>query len=381
MRGGHVLGAKAVRPAVRQVALALAIAILAVPLAGCVTPDPGDEGPRTVVVTGQPALDAFDRLDQREHVVGIPDWAGTDEPWNATRLGRPFTIEPETVIRVGPDLVLDQPHPLVSGPSRTALATGMEQAGIPYQRLPIEPTFSTIRTTLEAAENVSGAPAEPAWRNLTASLDELNRTLEGTEQPKALVLFPAGLTAGTGTDADLLLELAGLTNVAAEAGLSGYRQISTEAVRRVGVDLVIATSTMRETPTDIAGKPMLDDTRVDDDPERVLVVDPSRTMRVGPYLDRAAERVATWAHPSLPGPRIHATLDRSQVNACGQLEVTTSAPNATVHLLGDSHDPGTIPVPDVRSGHYQLTITAEDATGRASIVQLVTVEGSKCTDA
>lgn len=359
----------------------LALLLLAPTLAGCLGPPSPDDEASGVVVTGQPIMDAFDRMDEREHVVGIPDWAAVDQPWNATRLGRPFTIEPEAVIRLDPRILLDQPHPLVSGPSRKTLATGLEQAGIAYRKLPVEPRFSTVRTTLEAVENLTGTPAEPVWRNLTANLAELNRSLEGSDRPKALVLFPAGLTAGTGTDADRLLELANLRNVAAEAGLSGYRQITTEAVRRIGVDVVLATSTMHDPPAEIAAMPMFEGTAVEGNASRVLVVDPSRTMRMGPYLDQAAHRLATWAHPSLPGPSIHASVAPLEAPACGQLTVRTDAPNATVRFLGEEHPPGNLTVPEVRPGHYRLTITARDGTGTASLAQLVTVEGSDCETA
>ncbi len=376
-QAGYVLGVGGVRPAVRAAPVLVTLALLAVPLAGCITPSstPASEG---VVVTGQPVLDAFERMNRTDALAGIPDWAATETPTNATRIGRPFTIDAESVIRLDPGLVLDHPHPLVSGPSRDALRTGVEPAGITYRELPTEPRLSTVRTVLDAVEAATGEPADPVWRALQRDLGAVNRTLEGVEPLDALVLFPAGLTAGAGTDADVLMELAHLDNVAAEAGLTGYRQITDEAIQRHGVERVVATSTMRDTPEEIAARPMFEGTPIEGHPERVLVVDPSRTTRLGPYLAQAVEQLATWAHAELPGPRVHVSTQPMKTTACGTIDVTVDAPNATVAWLGQTHPPGGITVPDVPDGHYILEVGGRDATGTATVTQLVTVEGSDC---
>lgn len=373
---GYVLGVGAVRAAVRAAPSLLVLAILTVPLAGCLAP--ASQQGEGVVVTGQPILDAFQRMGETDALAGIPSWAATDAPLEAERVGRPFTIDPEAVIRLDPTLVLDQPHPLVSGPSREALASGVQPAGIEYRELPTEPRFSTIHATLEAVEETTGTPARPVWQAIRARLDALNETLTGLDRPRAMMLFPAGLTAGNGTDADVILELAGLENAAAKAGLTGYRQITDEAIQRVGVDYVLATSTMRDPAAEIAAMPMFEGTPVEGNASRVLVVDPSRSARLGPYVAHAAERIAAFTHPSLPGPHVDVTTEPMEVPACGTIEVATDAPNATVTWLGQTHTPGQVPVPDVPDGHYILTVAASDATGVASVTQLVSVEGSNC---
>jgi len=353
----------------------LAVAVLAAPLAGCMATSSGGAG---VVVTGQPVLDAFLALDEEDQLAAIPDWAATDSPLAAERVGRPFAIDPETVVRLEPRLVLDQPHPLVSGPSREALADGVERAGIPYETAPVEPELSTVRATLDAAAEASGTDPDPAWSSVQEDLAEVNASLEGVPERSALVLFPAGLVAGEGTDADRVLELAGLSNLAAEAGLEGYRQITDEAVQRSDVDRVLATSTRGETAAEIAAKPMFEGTPVEDEPDRVLVVDPSRTTRLGPQVVDAAERVATWAHPELPGPRVQATVTPLEAPACDTVTVDVDAPNAMVTWQGTEHAPGEVDLGDVEPGHYRLYVHGEDDTGTASITQLVSVEGSTC---
>jgi hypothetical protein len=141
---------------------------------------------------------------------------------------------------------------------------------------------------------------------------------------------------------------------------------------------VIATATTHTTPAEIAGRPMFADTAIEDDPERVLVVDPSRTTRLGPHVADAAESLARWAHPEMPGPRLSPTLDPYEVHACETVTVDTQAPNATVHLLGEDHESGTIRVPDVPEGHYRVDVTARDASGTARMPTMLTVEGSAC---
>jgi ABC-type hemin transport system substrate-binding protein len=361
----------------RGLTLALSALLLTagIGLSGCLADGSGSQG---VVVTSQPLLDAFHVLDAEDELAGIPDWAIVDQPHEADRVGRPFVVDAERVVRLEPDLVLDQPHPLVSGPSREALASGVQQAGVDHTSVPAEPRLSTIERVLAAAGEATGTDHEAAWDEVQADLAELTETVPDGERPNTLFLFPAGLVAGANTDAGLVLELAGLTNAGADAGLEGYTQISSEAVQRSDVDLVVATATMHQTPAEIAANSMFEDTPIEDTPQRVLVVDPSRTTTLGPHVAQAATHVAQWAHDELPGPRLSPVVDPWEAHACQPIEVRTQAANATVELLGETHDPGTIRVPDVPEGHYRVTVTATDGTGTATIPTLLTVEGSDC---
>jgi ABC-type hemin transport system substrate-binding protein len=354
--------------------LALAVALVAglIPVAGCAADSTGREG---VIVTSQPLLDAFDRLGEPEHVVGYPDWAIVDEPREATRVGEPFSITTEQVVRVGPKAVLDQPHPLVSGPSREALATGLDQADIRHEQVPTDPRLSTVRALLDEAAAVAETDPGPVFERIQANLDQLNATLTDQPTPNALFLFPAGLTAGNETDVNRIFELAGVDNAAAEAGLTGYQQITGEAVQRVGVDYVVAAGTMRATPTEIAGRPMFEDTEIEDDPDRVLVVDPSRTTRLGPYVDQAARWLAHATHPELPGPELAPEVEPMQASACSTITVAENATDATVTIAGQSHPVGEIELPAIPNGHYRLHVDAPNAPTFSS---LVTVEGSEC---
>lgn len=352
------------------------VLLLASPgLAGCVGTDGSGDG---VVVTSQPLFDAFHRLGAEDELSAVPDWTIADEAPAAERVGRPFVVEAEEVVRLGPELVLDQPHPLVSGPAREAMATGVQQAGITYEQVPTEARLHTIQQVLAAAGEAANTPHEEAWQQVRADLAELNRTLEGSPGPSALFLFPASLVAGAGTDAGLVLELAGMRNAAADAGLEGYAQITSEAVQRTGVDRVIATATMHASPEEIAARPMFEGTAVEDRPERVLVVDPSHTTRLGPHVAQAAEDLATWSHAEIPGPQVSPRVDPYEGLACETVTIETQAPNATVRLLGEDHEPGQIRVPDVPEGHYRVLVTAQDASGTARMETMITVEGSAC---
>lgn len=363
-----------------RASLLLAIALTTPALAGCLAygPPPQDKG---IIVTAQPLLDAFILTNQTHHLAAYPSWAVTDAPIDAERIGTPFTLPPEAILEHQPSLVLDQPHPLVTGPSRQALQTALAPTNITYHELPTDPQLSTVRATLQAVQASTHTPTDAHWDEIQQGLATLNETLQHAEPKQAIVLFPASLVAGSNTDADLILELAGLENAAANAGLEGYRQITSEALQRNPPDVVIATSTMRETPTDIANKPMFQGTPIEDTPERVLVTDPSQTTRLGPNAHDAARMLATWAHDDELGPRIHATTTPTKAPACGTLHVNAHTDNdadITVTLLGQDHDTGTIPLPDVEPGHYRLHITATDADRTATITHLVTLEGTQC---
>ncbi|MDX1612140.1 MAG: hypothetical protein R3185_07205, partial [Candidatus Thermoplasmatota archaeon] len=111
-------------------AVGLAALLLLPALAGCLSPGPADAGDG-IVVTGQPLVDAALALGVEDQLAGIPDWTILDAPLPAERLGRPFVLPAEEVLALQPGLVLDQPHPLTSGPEREGLATALAQAGVP----------------------------------------------------------------------------------------------------------------------------------------------------------------------------------------------------------------------------------------------------------
>lgn len=370
----HLLALAPFRGVVRR-ALVLTILLLSPLLTGCLGGSSG--AGQGVVVTSQPLIDAFQVLGRSDALVGVPDWAILDRPLDAQRLGRPFAIPAEEVLALGPRLVIDHPHPLVAGPDRQTLRTTLAGAGIEVQVLGNAPNLATAKATLWAAGNATGTDPTPAIHGLEANLTDLEARLADLARPKALVLFPAGLVAGEGTDADAILALSGMRNAAAMAGLEGYRQITQEAIQRTGVDLVIATATMRQSPESIARRPMFRGTAVADAPERVLVVDPSRTTRMGPHVDQAATMLATWAHPDLGGPGLRAWLEPTSLPACGQ--TTLHAPgNATVtaELAGHRFDAGRFTVPDLPPGHYRLQVHAEDQEARLDL--MLTLEGSSC---
>lgn len=364
-------------PEPRHLVPVLLVALLT---AGCTSLVPGQDG-QGVVVTSQPLYDAFEVLGQTGEVTGLPGWAIVTEPPDAQRVGRPFTIPAEEVLALSPRVVLDQPHPLVSGPDRKAFRSSLEQAGIPVQVVDSPPTLAATAHVLWAAANATEPATDPrpVLEGIRANLTQLEEELAGLDRPNVLFLFPAGLTAGAGTDVDTVLDLAGLTNVAAEAGLEGYKQISREAIGQQGVDLVIATATMRQDPVTIADRPMFRGTAVEDRPDRVLIVDPGRTTRVGPYVDQAAWMVASWAHETIDGPRVNAWFSPSQARACQEVTLHTLDDQAVeADLAGHELGPGPAELPALPAGHYRVPVTRTDTPAPATIDLILTVEGDAC---
>lgn len=379
----HILGGRDVPPAVTVPRALVVLLLVTLLTAGCTSLLPGQAGQEGngVVVTSQPLYDAFDRLGHAEQVSGLPDWAIVTDPTDARRLGRPFTLPTEEVLAISPRTVLDQPHPLVSGPDRKAFRSGLQQAGIPVEVVDSPPTLAAMANVLWAAANATEPESDPGpiLDGIRANLTALEDGLAGLDQPTALVLFPAGLSAGTGTDVDTILGLAGLANLAAEAGLEGYQQISTEAIRQGDPDLVIATATMRQDPSTLAKRPMFRGTSIEDRPDRVLVVDPGRTTRVGPYVDQAAWMLATWAHEEIGGPRVNAWFSPSEAEACREVTLhVLGDQTVTADLAGHALGLGDNSLPDLPAGHYRVPVTRTDSTPPATIDLILTVEGDAC---
>jgi iron complex transport system substrate-binding protein len=66
----------------------------------------------------------------------------------------------------------------------------------------------------------------------------VRQAVKGEERPDVLYLF-YGYTAGRGTFIEEIIRTAGGNNVAAEAGISGYKQISKEVVVKQNPEWIV----------------------------------------------------------------------------------------------------------------------------------------------
>ncbi len=156
--------------------------------------------------------------------------------------------EAENVLAFDPDLVLAGEF------STPATVSILERLGRRVVRIGLANDLDAIR---RATRKVADAVGEPEHGEaLLARMDQRIAASRpdpaSSERPSALVYQVNGLSAGTGTLADALIGLAGLSNQAAALGLGPGGQIGLEALAANPPDLVVLTGPKDEYRTAVA---------------------------------------------------------------------------------------------------------------------------------
>ena len=198
------------------------------------------------------------------------------------------SVNPEQVIGLDPDLVL-APGTISEGTVETLRGAGVTVFAL---EAPATVEGAAAKTTLigRLVGECEGAAETNAWmrRNVAA----LARAVADEPRPPALYLLGGGFTAGNGTFVHDVMRTAGLSNVAANAGLSGYARVSPEVVRERDPEWLLRTPEVR-VPDDPAYQ---ETTAVREN--QTVVVDANYLNQPAPRsIVRATRAVATVVHP------------------------------------------------------------------------------------
>lgn len=221
--------------------------------------------PDRIVLTNASAVDIVFDLVGYEHVVAIP--AGFDAYVNVGGLDafgpeqRFGEFNAEVVLALDPDLV-------VAGSWTASESIGhLRDAGIDVYVMPTVDSLDDIRTSIteigakldcadRAAALAASFDARIAELRHAAEQRDLARVdmLTGEALPRPGVVSytnygSGGWTAGTGTTADLVIELAGARNLAAEAGRDGHDLVDFETLFAWDPDWIVVS-----TPSDDYGQ-------------------------------------------------------------------------------------------------------------------------------
>lgn len=172
----------------------------------------------------------------------------------------------------------------LDGPARKVMAVA-EALGVPDRGL-------TLTATMEA--------------ELDAALE---RSTAVTDRPRTLVLYLRGeqtqLIFGAGTGVDVILPAVGATDVAAELGIEGTRQLTAEAVLRAAPEVLVVTTTGLASVGGLDGFlaiPGIARTPAGES-GRVLVYEDQFLLGLGPRFGQLVARLAADLHPDAPpGP-------------------------------------------------------------------------------
>ncbi len=188
------------------------------------------EEPETVVTLAPSAAQTMWEIGAMEKVIGVSKRAayldGAETRANISGPGRSF-VSVEKVVAQDPDLVL-APNII-----QEDTVEKLREAGLTVYRF--EPATSladvTDKTLLIGQLTGSCEGAQERVEEMQASIEVVREATEGEDSPRVLFyLGPGGFTAGSGTFIHAMIEVAGGTNIAAEANITGYQQISPETV-------------------------------------------------------------------------------------------------------------------------------------------------------
>ncbi|MFQ3293272.1 MAG: iron complex transport system substrate-binding protein [Halobacteriales archaeon] len=199
-----------------------------------------EERPEGIVALGPGTAQTLVEIGAGDRIVGATEYASylnDSDGWaNVSGSGQTFTSV-ETVVAQEPDLVIAEnivPNETIQQLRSAGImvykfrsATGLQDV---YDK--VNRTGRLVDEPDAAAETV--AEMQHGVRIAKAAADE-------KESPMALYHF-FGYTSGQGTFIDEIITAAGGTNVAAEAGITGYKQISQEVVANNTVEWLLLNS-------------------------------------------------------------------------------------------------------------------------------------------
>jgi iron complex transport system substrate-binding protein len=281
------------------------------------------ERPERIVTLGPGAAQTVVEIGAGDRIVGASQYAsyleGSDGWANVSGPGQTFASV-ERVVAQEPDLVLAEN--IVSNETvdklrsagitvyRFRSATGLQDV---YDK--VNRTGRLVDEPYAAAETV----AEMRYRI------EIARTAaETSESPRALYVF-FGYTAGDGTFIDEIITAAGGTNVAAEAGITGYKQISQEVVAQQTVEWLLLNSAGPTVPQSPAYQETIAAKQ-----NRTVVLDRNYVSQPAPRIVEPITKLSKAFYPEAYEAAAAQVAEPTDVKpACAPAETTTESGSAT----------------------------------------------------
>jgi iron complex transport system substrate-binding protein len=197
--------------------------------------------PQRVVALGASTAQTLWEVGAKEKVVGLPvnpTTAYLNGSANRTDIYQAddFTVATEQVVGLEPDLVL-APNVI---PNETVRI--LREAGLTVYKFDFGNSLAGVYEKTNRTGELVGA-CEGAAETVAATRERVNtieQAVAGEERPRVLYAQGGGFVAGNGTFIHEIIETAGGDNVAANAGIEGYKQISNETVAARDPQWIIA---------------------------------------------------------------------------------------------------------------------------------------------
>ena len=326
--------------------------------------------PEEVVALGASTAQTLWEIGAREKVTGMPvdsttaSLAGSE---NRTGIYQAdgFTVATEQVIGLDADLVL------AANVIPNETVTALREAGLTVFKFDPANSLSGVYEKTELMGQFVGACAE-ADRVVDAMQTRVEtvRAAVGNEtQPSALYLLSGGFVAGNGTFIGDLLRTAGAENLAANANISSYQEISEEVIAERDPEWIVV-SNRSFVPE---GEPWASTTAVEE--EQVVVVSANDISQAAPRVVLPLTDLARAFHPNAMAA---ATLTNTTIGGANAtpIEPTTAATTATETGTDETGTTTATTTAAVATTVEPTTSELPDATTTEAVPETMTNESS-----
>ena len=261
------------------------------------------EGVPQRIVSHVPSItETLYALGLGDRIVGVSDYCDyPEEAKSKPKVGGYYTPNIETIVSLNPDLVLTDGY--------VSEITKLEGLGIPFAV--VQPSdINDILDGIELLGNVTGEQkkADELINDMRSRVAAVAARVSGAPRPKVFYVFDATdptkpWTAGPGSFADELIQIAGGENIAAQAQ-DAWIQLNMEELVSSDPDIILVDSMMGTaviSPSEIKALPGWQNmTAVKEN--RIYTINGDLVNRTGPRIVQGLEEMAKIIHPELFGP-------------------------------------------------------------------------------
>ncbi|WP_435101364.1 PGF-CTERM-anchored ABC transporter substrate-binding protein [Halarchaeum sp. P4] len=280
------------------------------------------EKPERVVTLSPSAAQTMWEIGAKDQVVGVTQHAsyleGASSRANVSGSGSSY-IDQEKVVSLEPDLVL--------APDTISNETvqKLRAANLTVYHYPPADSIDTIKQQTLTTGTLVGAcdGANETVAEMESKLETVRNAVEGEDRPRVIYTF-FGYTAGNNTFINKIIETAGGTNVAAEAGISGYAEINPETIVNQNPEWIIRNSQNPTVPKTAAYN-STDAVKNGN----VIVLDYNYLNQPAPRVVQPITRLAKAMHPDAFAAANQTTTNASTTTTTGNATTTTAAETTT----------------------------------------------------
>ena len=322
--------------------------------------------PEEVVALGASTAQTLWEIGAKDKVVGMPvdsTTASLEGAENRTGIFQAdgFTVATEQVIGLDADLVL------AANVIPNETVTALREAGLTVFKFDPANTLPGVYEKTDLMGQFVGAcaGADRVVDAMQTRVETVRTAVSNETQPSALYLLSGGFVAGNGTFIGDLLRTAGAENLAANANISSYQEISEEVIAERDPEWIVV-SNRSFVPE---GEPWASTTAVEE--EQVVVVSANNISQAAPRVVLPLTDLARAFHPDAMAA---ATLTNTTI---GGANATPTEPTTATETGTDEN--GTTPATTtaaVATTVESTTSESPDATTTEAVPETMTNESS-----